>query len=376
MDVMMLYDEYKLLFETHVTNGEKAIKYYGSGKCLILPKNRVFIVGMDQSYKQTGIFIRTDDNLKPMAILMDIKNKGLPSRDIYTVMLGELLKNIFWDVHLKAVFVEMPVEGSAFTTTKTKLIELKGFINALCASIPSMRNAQILSITPGAWRKHYLQDDRYKGRRTHKEDLKVAAEEEGVRRYSQFSSYSNLFKSTPDSFDAIGILEGGLQEIFYNGDMRVRRYHPQMHATVHNINAYYDVIDIDCESVYDYCENLICECGDFNEEEVEQLLLDRDLMVYVVDTADKDFDEVVRAIISQTNSICLIVFKYKNDKYNRIFKWVNDIEREGNQAYCCVAWRKHKDAKGKDMDRFDSYIELPELFEDELMRMEDEECTD
>lgn len=366
---MARFNEYRKLFEVYCTNGAIVKQYEGIGKHLILDPERIYGVGIDQSTKQTGVYIKTLDSGKPVKILMDIVNKGLPDKETYMCMMKMLFREIFDKIKVAVVIAEVPIENSKMIYTRARLEELKGMINSLKLEIPAFETAEFFSMPPNVWRKHYLADDRYKGRRVKTELVKESAEEEGLLRYSKFELYTQYFGRVMDSFDAMGILEGGLKEIYWDENRQVKRINSTMRATVKNYSANFDVIPMATESIQEYVEEVVGYEISNNEEFIEK----RGIRVYVADEIKNGIDDIIASAVSSTNSVCLIVFKLDKEKEYELFKWATELVKGQDECYVCVAWRENYDLKKADLDSYPSWMELQELFEKECLAQENAE---
>lgn len=362
---MNFYDAYSRLFIIDVSNGKVSKRFYGTDGCIKLNPVFTYQIGIDQSTKQSGMFIRSTaknrEGQPHIAFMLDIINNGLPKTEIYQLMLQEFLNNILTDeINISEVFIEVPLENSGYVYTRNLLIALKGFIKTLEESIPAFRRAAKFEVSPGVWRKHYLKDPRYKGRRSATEDLKYSALEETLIRHPQFKQYTDTFSKPPDSCDAVGILEGGLEEVYYDQALKLRRYTSTMQATVRSYEAFYDVVPHNLESVADFVMEISASVVDDAEEFIDE----RGVEVFVVDEYSKDLDKIVCGIVSQTNAVCLILFEFKKEKYLDLLKWTQNIRKGKHESYCCVAWRSRVDSKKDYLGGAPSFAEMSDLFDD------------
>lgn len=376
---MTKFEQYSSVFKVYASNGHKSLLFKGVGKHINLDKTRVWGVGIDQSTQHSGIAFKTLDNngKAPLIFLMDVVNVGLPNKEIYSLMLQDLLRLIFEGQKISLLIFEQPIPNAAFMATRTKLQELKGFMNTMRYTIPELENTTVLSVPPSGWRKHYLADPRYKGMRTQTDDLKFAVMQEGLLRYPIFKSYSEVSNKPMDSFDALGILEDGPREFFFQGNLSIRRYNKNMYPSVKNIAMEYDVISYFEEDVQSYVRDRAAEIADdYDIEDFDEFAENRGISVYVVDEVTEDINSQVSAIVSNTNAICLIVFKYDRISSSITFMWANELKLEQNEAYCCIAWRTITNKKGDPDFQPYSFIEMDELFEEEIQRAEQAELED
>lgn len=359
------FRQYKNLFKVQATDGNQQMQYYGTDPCVRFHPRRRFAVGIDPATKNTGVYVRSIDEdrnpaLRKLRVLMDISNRGLPNKEIYFMMLVDLFKNIFNGIQIDFVFIEEPFKDQAFSSMKEKLTEFRGLMNLLKMDVPAFYIAQFYFVQPGTWRKHFLSDKRHDGMRRDRDLLKAAAMEETVCRYPKLEEYGRSFRRIPDSYDAVGILEGGAEEVFYNNHWGLRRFSSIMKPKVQNYFAYYDTVSVCEPNIEDFVEKYLEQGYGGN---TRWILQDRGLSVYVVDdTEGCSTDYIVSSIVSETNKVCMIIFKSYDRYLDVIRAGRKNLNLSEEQAFFCIAWRASETKKVLDGDSYTSFIELPKLF--------------
>lgn len=208
---MLGFDSYKNLFMINifwVATGVKEI-FYGVDQ--ILPKIPFRInIAFDQSSTQTGIAIMDDE--KGLLAVMDVCNIGLPDSDTYIRMIRKWIANNFEHQDVHYVICERAEQNAKQIYVKKVLQKLISVLEDFAFNV----NAPCYQIDNKVWKKYYLKDDKFKGRRQKTEFVKVAVKERSVDLYPSLDRYYQFMSST-DSADALGIMYGFLEEFFTNG---------------------------------------------------------------------------------------------------------------------------------------------------------------
>lgn len=208
---MFSFNSYKSLFMVSVfwvATGEKEI-FYGVDK--VIPEIPFRInIAFDQSSKQTGVAIM-DDN-KGLLAVMDVCNVGLPDSDTYIRMIRKWLYNNLVQQDVGYVICERAEQNAKQVYVKKVLQKLISVLEDFAMDA----NAPCYQIDNKVWKKYYLKDDKFKGRRQKTEYVKVAVMERSIDLYPILNRYYQFMQST-DSADALGIMYGFLEEFFING---------------------------------------------------------------------------------------------------------------------------------------------------------------
>jgi hypothetical protein len=217
-----MYDEYSALFcVVGCLNNGKFLSNNTVDALITIPDYPIMI-GIDQSTSQTGVFISYLNGTPVACIDVINRSKSIPS-DIYARMLSLWLKNQFAGCNVKFVVTEATEDYSRTVYSRTVLAGLKGAINLAINSITELASANHGEILPQTWRKHYLADKCYSGRRAKKELVKESAVEETIKRFPMFNEYLRMTGKGTDSADACGILIGYLEEMYYDKSYRLKR---------------------------------------------------------------------------------------------------------------------------------------------------------
>lgn len=172
------------------------------------------MIGFDQSTSQTGMFVRTVDGTPVLTV--DFVNKASMPHPLYEQMMLIMLQKMFAGHKVELVVIEKPF-GQKSKMSFEAMIKLKGFMETLMYTVPEFRGVKLGEIYPQTWRKEFLKDSRYKGRKKATPYLKQCAREESVIRYPSLAQYMYAFSGVPDSADAIGVLEGYLETNYKDG---------------------------------------------------------------------------------------------------------------------------------------------------------------
>lgn len=231
------YEGYSALFKITLSVSGKV--FANSGTKRIMPElKQELCLGVDQSTSQTGICL-TDLKGKPVAVL-DIINLGLPA-SIYIEMMREWVFNNLPALQINRIVYEEVGHNSPQKYVKRKLQAVANIFE--CYKTATKQTFPIIEINNVTWKKHYLADPCYKGRKKAREDVKLAIVEETCKRFPQFERYQK-YNFGHDSCDATGIIVGYFAECFVDNDinkMRVNTTMPprpkrQFSVTYHDIS--------------------------------------------------------------------------------------------------------------------------------------------
>lgn len=289
-----------------------------------LPAGTAVDLAFDQSTSQTGIALKLHGG--PVLVIADIVNRGLPSKEIFMIYLEDFVRSLVKGLDVRYVVYEDPVEHSHTISTRNVLLELRGFIKTLAVNIDELFTARFVEVPIGTWRKHFLASPEYRGRRRKTEDVKVATAEEVVKRFPQFEGYRNAMRGTPDSMDAVGILEGWTAEYFLDNKMRnirVNKCMPVNYAT----NFYYDIIGIAPSEIRKYLQ-----------QRFGIQVLNRGYQLLAFNGELSLEDNVVRAI-SSFNEYCAILVTDRKDIQS--VRWQAGKDLLPGEVYVIVAYRHH-----------------------------------
>lgn len=167
-------------------------------------------LAFDQSSTQTGICI-TDAKGDVIGVC-DLINLGLPDRDMFVRFFRKWLSINFEDYDIDYVVCERAEQNAPQQYTKKILQKLIGVLEDFAYD----HNITCYQIDNKTWKKWFLADDCFKGRRVQRDLVKEAVKEKAIMLYSSLYYYYRTVPGT-DSADAIGIMYGFIKEFFRNG---------------------------------------------------------------------------------------------------------------------------------------------------------------
>lgn len=207
------YDSYQRLFKVLISFNGKTYQNYGIKKMLPTVPFKV-LIGVDESTSQTGLCI-IDEKGKPI-FLVDLVNLGLPNARLYASMLRRWVENNFEGLKILTIVYEEVGFNSPQKEVKKKLNSIvdifEDYKYSYCPSI------EVKAVNNLTWKKHFLNDPVYKGRKKKRSEVKLAVQEEVCKRYPEFTDYQN-YNFGFDSCDAVGIIKGYLCECFVDEDL-------------------------------------------------------------------------------------------------------------------------------------------------------------
>ena len=158
-----------------VGSGEK-FTFYGTGT--VIPELDYKVnISFDQSSTQTGIAVMDDDGC--LVFVIDLINCGLPDSDTYIRMFREWLNNNFKQLTIGYIICERAEQNAKQYYSKKVLHKL---INVL-EDFAFYTNSKCYQIDNKVWKKWYLKDEKFKGRRQKTELVKPAVVERSVDLY-------------------------------------------------------------------------------------------------------------------------------------------------------------------------------------------------
>lgn len=311
---LLAYKEYDLSIETRVCTKTGQIIVQGYTGDIKISSKEPIRVGIDQSSSQTGLAVKRMNG--ELLCLIDIVNKHHIPYNIFKGMLGIKLEQLFQDVEVDMCILEKMWGGGE--RAYEVLSDLTKFLKNLKYVLPGWSHAEVAEIFPGSWRSSYLAAPEYKGR-FKRDKVKVAAVEEGVKRYTQLQAYAEKY-GTSDSFDALGIIEGYIDKTF-SEDSSMRKISRTMPPTNHK-----------------YTFNIA-----LTEEEITTLNLpDRDMVEYEY-CEDMTFKENIRRVTSVTNKIAVI--KVTDDVAKIQLMWYYGKTISRSAVVYLLGWRDQVSAK-------------------------------
>lgn len=283
------------------------------------------LVGFDQSTTQTGMFVKTVDGTPVLTV--DFVNKISLPHALYEQMMLIMLKKMFTAHKVELVVIEKPF-GQKSKISFEAMIKLKGFMETLMYTIPSFNGVKLGEIYPQSWRKEFLKNPKYNGRKKATSDLKQCAREESVDRYPNLATYMYAFAGgVPDSADAIGVLEGYLATN-YKGGFKV--INTTMKA---NFAVKYD---------YFIAHIKPDEVKMFLQEQSPQVGWYRgfDIVLY---NPDLTLANNCQRAVSETNKIMFLAVT--DLMQTSIMMWESGIPMKEGNVYYIVCWRENIDER-------------------------------
>lgn len=214
-----------------------------------LPKDKIYLVGVDQSTNCTGVYVR--DIQGDLKILVDIKNNS-STKEGYYRDLFHFFKYTFSEQRVAMMIHEKPVPGGN-SYGANLLHELKGRLEEWRVSIAELNNLKYDSIYPQVWRKYVVDKSKpgvdVKGVIKPRSFVKTAIVEDIVDKFPEFTPYMQLGTiGSWDSFESLGILEGYIQYAFdENWDEKIHGTIEKSHGTfvsyVYKPAEYFDYDD-------------------------------------------------------------------------------------------------------------------------------------
>lgn len=166
-------------------------------------------IAFDQSSTQTGISIMDDNNR--LVAVVDLINKGLPKEDFIRMVRRWIHLNLD-KYSIRYVICERAEQNAPQQYVKKLLQKLIDIIEDFAMD----KNVPHYQLDNKTWKKHYLAEDKFKGRRVKTELVKPAIVDKTCDLYPELHNYYYQNDGT-DSADAVGIMYGFIHECFVNG---------------------------------------------------------------------------------------------------------------------------------------------------------------
>ena len=169
---------------------------------VILPRDKTYDIGLDQSSSCTGIAIRSIDG--DLEMIVDVRNNSFNKNTFYRELKG-VLRKLVNGRNIRLVVCEDPIPAKGKKYASTVLLELRGQISAWMEEIPEFNQASFNSLYPQSWKSLIV--DKSKGK--HRSNDKECIASDICDIVPRFRKYKNIYASKDyDAFDAFGILLG------------------------------------------------------------------------------------------------------------------------------------------------------------------------
>lgn len=279
-------------------------------------------LAFDQSTSQTGIAIKVHGG--PVVYIVDLINKGLPSKEVYMEFLKMFVTQLVKGFDVQYVIYEDPVEHSSTIMSRNVLLELRGFIKTLAVTVDEFQNATFVEINVATWRKHYLAAPCYSGRRRKTELVKIAAMEETLRRMPALQAYVDTFRGVPDSMDAVGILEGWTAEYFTDDKMKTIRVNKCMPA-LFSLGHVCEIVKVNANGMHE-----------FMRSKFGAMVIARGYQVLAYN-GDMSFRDNALRASSAFNEYCIILITERKDI--QAIRWEAGVDLLPGELYAIITYR-------------------------------------
>lgn len=165
----------------------------------LLRKDLFYIISMDQSTSNTGIFIKSIDNTH--AILLEVSKLGNQKSGIYIQRLEQMLRWLNMWHNIVMVLPERAVLNKHFNTTKV-LMHLFSMIRDLPVCTPEYEFATVRDVPVTAWRSEVILPE-YEHC-----DRKTASRLSIQQIYPWLINYGMSLGKDEDAYEAVGIMFG------------------------------------------------------------------------------------------------------------------------------------------------------------------------
>lgn len=300
----------------YVTEGPGTIE--GIKACI---QGKDIVVGLDQATNKTGCCFM-DFNTRQVLAVMDIINLGFPSKFMYFQAVYDFLANHIEDEHIVHFVYEIPVEHSPNMNIRKVLESMRLFIRDFGKRMPSLSKMNMVEINIQTWRSHFLKDPCYKGLRRQREDAKLAARAEAIKRCPDLADYLSRTNEPLDSCDAVGIAYGALEEIYSSVDPKLRRPNKTMPKT--NAKTHYEIHALTVDQLM---ELLQTRFSVYIPEYFELLEFNPEMSV----------EENCKRYSCSTG--CLGIIPITDRKTCQELKWETGQELQPGQNYYALSWR-------------------------------------
>lgn len=305
-------DDVPKLYTQYGVEADEGIKELITGRNLV--------IGLDQATKITGACIM-DFDTREVLVALDLINYGFPSKYLYFESIYDFFYNLISDEKVAHFIYEIPVEHSKNMQIRKTLEAMRLFVKDFAKRIPSLSKANMVEVNIGTWRKHFLADKKYDGRRKSREDAKIAAREEAVVRCPELAPYFSIFPTPPDSCDAVGIAYGALEEI-YSSTSGLRRPNKTMPKT--NAGVFCKIYPLTQDELI---ETLKLKFAGFLPDKYELLEFNPEMSVQE------------NCIRYACNNYTLGIIPITDAKTSQELKWETGNELKEGQLYYAFCWR-------------------------------------
>lgn len=190
---------------------------------MFAPEKTPLLVGIDQSTTQTGLCITTLGG--KVVYLVDIINTSASiNRDLYIKMFEKWMVNNFKQFNFKTVVYEEMGQNARQESARRLLKKITAVIEKVCSN---SLHTEFVAINNGTWKKHFLKDPKFEGRRRLRDDVKASVQEHAMELYPNASGYIKA-SGGRDSCDAMGIALGYLEEAYASVPKQWRKVNKTM----------------------------------------------------------------------------------------------------------------------------------------------------
>ncbi len=297
------YDHFKVGIFNAITN--RTVFRSGVGTMFSEEKTPL-LVGIDQSTSQTGLCITTLGGR--VVYLIDVINTSASiNRETFIRMFEKWMLNNFKQFNFRTVVYEEMGQNAKQESARKLLKKMTAIIEKVCLN---SLQTEYVAINNGTWKKHFLKDPKYKGRKHLREDVKLAVQEHAMELYPNATGYIKA-SGGRDSCDAMGIVLGYLEEAYVD-EKRQRR---QVNKTMKDFPI----------RTFEYRVKSVDELKSLVSENGYKLLWYNGEMTFE--------DNCFRAINWHSRGVVLYV---RDTKGLRLVKWDNDNDKVVKGSKCLV----------------------------------------
>lgn len=291
-------------------------------KFFTMPKEREIQIGIDQSTSETGVYVKSyPDN--EFICIMSIKNEGL-SPDDYTFMFEKTLSSMFSESKVRRLVYESHKGIGDNKYVSNVLRRLATSIKNLKATCPGLKDAEMATERPNAWRSSFIPKETYAGN-YNTENVKYAVLAECLKRYPQLLEFSKVCSKSYDAFEAIGILDGHLEKNYTKDGVRIVTKSLEIERT-HQCAKHYEVYS-DLEDI----KSIIAKYND---------IIKIRGIVNVYFNPDLTVDENARRMTSNTNEV--VMMSIPKGAINALITWETGVRLKEGQSFALVCYRASK----------------------------------
>lgn len=175
-----------------------------------LDRNKTYLMGIDQSTKCTGIFLRSEDYED--FILTEFPRGPMDKRE-YISEIRDFIYHITEGLTIKLIVRELPV-ANAYKTSYGELEKLAGQIDYIIENGEYTSKAKYGKVVNTAWKAQVVFKERskYRGRD------KYLTSKDICERFPKVGPMFKVSHSGYDAFDAVGVLEGYIYKKYGRGN--------------------------------------------------------------------------------------------------------------------------------------------------------------